>query len=73
MKKMDVSPEIKEQIFTMYRNIKYLREKNNLTIKQMAEIIEISEKKLMQAESCTDIGCFYDKHIRNACLYFKVS
>ena len=27
MNKMDVNPEIKKQIFTMYKNIKYLREK----------------------------------------------
>ena len=47
--------------------------KNGLTIKQLSEIMGITEKKLIQAESCTDVGCFYDKHIRKACLYFKVS
>ena len=73
MEKRNVNPEIKKQIFTMYKNVKFLREKNGLTIAQLAEIIGISEKKLMQAEACTDIGCFYDKHIRNICLYFKVS
>ena len=73
MEKMNVNPEIKKQIFIMYKNVKFLREKNELTIKQLAEIIGISEKKLIQAESCTDAGYFYDKHIRNICLYFKVN
>ena len=73
MKKINISCEIKEQVFTMHKNIKYLREKNELTIKQMAEIMKISEKKLIRAESCTDTGCFYAKHITNACIYFNVS
>ena len=73
MKKTDISSEIKEQIFTMYKNVKFLREKNELTIKQLAETIGISKKKLVQAESCADVGYLYDKHIKNICLYFKVS
>jgi len=73
MKKAIINPEIKEQIFTMYRNIRCLREKNNLTTKQLAEIMEISEKKLIISENCKEIGCFNSKHLRNACLYFNVS
>ena len=73
MKKAEINPEIKEQIFTMHKNIKYLRVKNALTTKQLAEIIEISENKLMRAEACTDAECFYDKHIRNVCIYFNIS
>lgn len=67
------NPEIREQIFTMYRNIKYLREKNKLTIKQLSEIMEISERNLIMAENCKELGCFNCKHLKNACLYFNVS
>ena len=73
MKRYALGPKMEEQIFTLYKNIKYLRVKHKLTIKQMASIINISEKKLIHAEACREIGCFYDKHIRNVCLYFKVS
>ena len=57
----------------MYRNIKFLREKHGLTLKELAEIMEISEKKLIGAESCADVGYLYDKHLRNICIYFNVS
>jgi len=63
---------MKKPIFTLYRNIKYLRKQNRLTTGQLAEIIEISEKKLIAAERCEDVGYLYDKHLKNICLYFKV-
>lgn len=73
MGKINNDSVIREQIFTFYKNVKYLREKNNLTIKQMAEIIDISEKRLMQAECCVHARCLSVKHLRNICLYFKMS
>lgn len=69
----DLNAEIVEQVYTLYSNVKHLREKNSFTIKQMAEIMDIREEKLMLAETCTDIDCFYDIHIKNICTYFKVS
>lgn len=73
MHESDLNPEIMEQVYTVHRNVKHLREKNKLTIKQMAEIMDISEEKLILAEACIDIDCFYDIHIINVCTYFKVS
>ena len=73
MKNPNIPPEIKNQIFTFYRNVKYLREKSGLTTKQLSEIIGISEKKLSAAENCESVGCFYDKHVKNVCVYFNVS
>ena len=56
----------------MYKNVKYLREQHGLSIKQLAEIIKISEAKLMLSEECKETGCFFDIHIKNACDYFKI-
>lgn len=63
--------EITEAVFTFHRNIKYLREKAGLSTKQLADIIGASEETLILAESCTEINCLHDLHLKNICRYFK--
>ena len=73
MEKETIYSEIREQIFIMYRNIKYLREKNGLTTKQLAEILKMREQKLIEAENCFGVGYFHEKQLKNACAYFQIS
>ena len=73
MEKENIYIEIRDQIFTLYRNIKYLREKNGLTTKQMAQILGMREKKLINVEKCLSIGHIDEKHLRNVCVTFKMS
>ena len=54
--------EVKDRIFFLYKNVKYLREKNGLSAKQMASIINIKEKYLTLSENCIDFGYFNDEH-----------
>ena len=56
----------------MYKNVKYLREQSGLSTKQFAEMIKISEAKLILSEACEETGCFYDIHIKSICDYFKI-
>ncbi len=72
MKKRGPSPEIMEQLITIYQNVKYLREQHGLSTKEFAEIIKIKEESLMLAEAGVETGCFYDIHLKNICVYFKV-
>ena len=66
-------PEAKDCIFNLYKNVKYLREKNGLSAKQMANIINIKEKHLTLSENCMDFGYFNDEHIKKLCAFFKVT
>ena len=65
MKKSNLKSDFIETIFTFYRNVKRLSEHLGLSTKEFADIIEISEKKLILSEECTDVGYFYDIHINN--------
>ena len=47
MKQQNPNQELMEELFTFYRNIKRLREQLGLSTKEFADIIEISEKKLI--------------------------
>lgn len=69
----NVNPELVEQVHMMYRNIKYLREKNGLTQKELAAILEISEAKVKRMEAFDEVGLLYVHHIIALCEYFKVS
>ena len=62
----------RDEIFTLYRNLKLLREKHGLTTKQLAEILCIDERRLILAESCTQTGCLLDLHIKRAADFFQV-
>ena len=73
MKKSTISREAMKNVFTMYLNVKYLREKNNLSTSQLAEIIQIDERKLIESEKCINTGYFYDTHIKRVCEYFNVN
>ena len=66
-------PEFKDHIFNLYRNVKFLRERKGLSIKQMAVIINIKEKHLILFENYSDFGYFNDEHIKKACVFFNVT
>ena len=68
-----IESEIKDRICNLYKNVKYLREKNGLSAKQMASIINIKEKRLILSENCIDFGYFNDEHIKKLCAFFKVT
>lgn len=72
MTQKELPVNIKETIFTVYRNMNFLRNQHRLTTKQMAMIIDIDEEKLIEAERCENIDCLYDIHIRNICRFFEV-
>jgi len=57
----------------MYKSVKYLSEQYGLSIKQFADIIKNSETKLVLSETCTETGCFHDKHIKKICDYFDIN
>lgn len=65
--------ELRARVYTLYRNVKYLRKQHGLTKKELAKIIHISEKKLNLSETCWDTGYFRDYHIKNICEYFNIS
>ena len=65
--------EVKDSVFVLYRNIKYLREENGLSVKQMASIVNIREKHLALSEKCMTFGYFNDEHIKKLCIFFKVT
>lgn len=65
MKKSNLNQQLTEKIFVFYRNVKRLREQLGLSTKEFADIIEISEEKLILSEACTSVGYFYDFHIKN--------
>ena len=71
--KKAINPEIKEHVFYLYKNVKYLREKNGFSIKQMATIINIKEKSLTLSENCAELGYFNDEHIKKICAFFGVA
>lgn len=72
MKKKQPSSKDGERIFAMYKKVNLLREQHSLSTKQLAEIIKISETKLILSEACKKTGCFYDIHIKNICDYFNI-
>ena len=63
----------KDQIFNLYKNVKYLRENNGLSAKQIAIIINIKEKQLLLSENCKEFGYFNDEHIKKLCAFFKIT
>lgn len=65
--------DIKDRIFNLYKNVKYLREKNGLSAKQLANIINIKEKNLTLSEECIDFGYYNDEHIKKLCVFFNVT
>jgi len=66
-------PEVRDRVFNLYKNVKYLREKNGLSIKQLANIISIKEKHLALSEKCINFGYFSDDHIKKICTFFNVT
>ena len=72
MRESNLDSQLTEKIFTFYRNVKHLREQHGLSTKEFADIIEISEKKLILSEACTGVGYFYDVHIKNIYDHFHV-
>lgn len=73
MKKTLNKENLSEKIFTLYRNVKFLREQHGLTTARFAKIINMYEEDLILAEACYAVGFFCDYHIKNICDYFSIS
>ncbi len=56
---MDIKKESEQQLGTMQKNFKMLREKRNWSIKKLSEITGISEKILEDIESGRDFDVYY--------------
>jgi hypothetical protein len=64
---------VQETVFRLYKNVKYLRLKNGLTIEQMADIMKISIGRLKAVEDCKKTRLLCDYHIKHVCDYFHVN
>lgn len=68
-----ISEKWKENIFILYRNVKYLREKEGLSLREFSKITGISVYRLKRVEQLKEIGILTDIHIRDIALYFHIS
>lgn len=73
MEKNKVPDNVSEEVFRLYKNVKYLRLKSGLTIEQMADIMKINTERLKAVEYCKKTRLLCDYHIKHVCDYFHVN
>ena len=61
------------QVYIMYQNIKRFRIERGMSVKEFADIMGVSMKKLLLVEACADAECLNIINVSRLCDHFGFS